>query len=534
MRLVKFNVMNRNNLLYLILCLCGIVQSFSQTQDTIYYDRNWNVTSKKLAGYYRVENKITTKDTSYWEFKDRFIDNDQVQNEGFYTKKNPETRQGLWTWYYPNGKKEMEGLYHKNNRLGKWTFYYNDGAVKKSGEYVKKGKQNGEWTWFHPDGNLMSKVSYKEDTLTGKRIVLHENGKKRIEEFYLKGRLDSIQTEWFSTGQIKSQVNYKRGFKNGTEKIWYMDGTLKSEIQYSSGIAKNEKWFNMQGDSVAKDSVVQEKEFHNLLWKISGNGLEKPSYLFGTMHVKDKRAFEFSDSMLIAFNESEGYSMEIHPDSLYSYYFKQFDKYKTWQHFGVEVLGYQEADEYFEDWGQEYGSYQQWIMNLNQIFHRDDYKPDGMPYFVDCYLYYIATKHGKYTTGIESVEDHVNAGKNLPRNSMRYDILSKFDPEEEMLLTYQEGDLKRINALMEFLQDEEFRYRLLTLRNTKMATSIDSLAKIRPTFNTAGTAHLPGKDGVIELLKNKGYTLSPVKAIFSGDTLVDHSMLTLPSKALEY
>ena len=96
------------------------------------------------------------------------------------------------------------------------------------------------------------------------------------------------------------------------------------------------------------------------------------------MHVKNKEAFEFSDSMLIAFNSVEGYSMEIHPDSLYAYYFKKYDKYKSWNYFGAEVLGVYDTYRYFDSW-EGYGSYNKWVMNLNEIFQRDTYNPEGMP-----------------------------------------------------------------------------------------------------------------------------------------------------------
>ncbi|HYO21999.1 MAG TPA: TraB/GumN family protein, partial [Flavisolibacter sp.] len=38
------------------------------------------------------------------------------------------------------------------------------------------------------------------------------------------------------------------------------------------------------------------KKYSSLLWEIRGNGLTKPSYLFGTMHVSDKLAFHLGDS----------------------------------------------------------------------------------------------------------------------------------------------------------------------------------------------------------------------------------------------
>ena len=37
-----------------------------------------------------------------------------------------------------------------------------------------------------------------------------------------------------------------------------------------------------------------------LLWEISGKGLSKPSYLYGTMHVSSKLAFNLSDSFFTA------------------------------------------------------------------------------------------------------------------------------------------------------------------------------------------------------------------------------------------
>lgn len=510
----------KKNILLVIAILTSVTSLVAQVQDTIFYNRNWDVTTKDFAGYYRIETKEKVEDSTYWSFKDYYLSNDQVQNEGFFVKKNyREIRCGKWFWYYENGNLETQGNYKNNQRVGLWSFYHKNGALKKKGTFTEKGLQDGEWFWYHPDSTFMSKATYKEDTIIGGKDWFYSNGQKRIEEYFVKGKLDSVRKEWYSTGAAKSVTHYKDGFKEGNEKNWYLNGQLKSDINYSSGIVENELWYNMKGDSIAKDSVVNEKEFHNLLWKITGNGLKKPSYLFGTMHVKDKDAFEFSDSMLLAFNEVEGYSMEIHPDSLYSHSFKQFDKRKSWYYFGTEVIGERNPYSYYDDWSASYNGYDHWIMNLNQIFHRDVYEPEGMPYFVDCYLFYIATKQGKFTDGIEKVSDHVNAGKNLPRNSKRYDILTKFNPEKEMMLTYKEGNLKKINALMEFLQNEEFRYRLLTVRNIKMADAIDSLVQIRSTFNTAGTAHLPGEDGVIKLLEDKGYTLTAVNAVFSGDSL---------------
>ncbi|HET9430532.1 MAG TPA: hypothetical protein VFO70_05115, partial [Chitinophagaceae bacterium] len=40
----------------------------------------------------------------------------------------------------------------------------------------------------------------------------------------------------------------------------------------------------------------KQKKYPSLLWEITGKGLKKPSYLFGTMHVSSKIAFNLADS----------------------------------------------------------------------------------------------------------------------------------------------------------------------------------------------------------------------------------------------
>ena len=55
---------------------------------------------------------------------------------------------------------------------------------------------------------------------------------------------------------------------------------------------------------------------NTLLWKIEGNGLKKPSFLYGTMHVSSDRAFRFMDSTLIYFDKADIYAMELNMDSV--------------------------------------------------------------------------------------------------------------------------------------------------------------------------------------------------------------------------
>ena len=53
-----------------------------------------------------------------------------------------------------------------------------------------------------------------------------------------------------------------------------------------------------------------------LLWKIEGNGLSKPSYLYGTIHLTDERVFNLGDSLYKAIENSDGFAIEVDPEAL--------------------------------------------------------------------------------------------------------------------------------------------------------------------------------------------------------------------------
>jgi uncharacterized protein YbaP (TraB family) len=50
---------------------------------------------------------------------------------------------------------------------------------------------------------------------------------------------------------------------------------------------------------------IKDKKYPSLLWEITGNGLKKPSYLIGTMHVSSKLAFHLTDSFYIAIRSAD-------------------------------------------------------------------------------------------------------------------------------------------------------------------------------------------------------------------------------------
>ena len=63
-------------------------------------------------------------------------------------------------------------------------------------------------------------------------------------------------------------------------------------------------------------ALAQEKKYQSLFWEISGNGLTKKSYMYGTMHVSDKVSFHLSDAFFEKLLASDYIANESEPNYL--------------------------------------------------------------------------------------------------------------------------------------------------------------------------------------------------------------------------
>ena len=510
---------------FLLFLVVSAGQLFAQ--DTLFFDRSWHSTDKKLAHYYRITNQLETGDL--WEFNDYFLASNKLQYVGYFTSVEPKERTKTHTWYYESGEKKIEGEFKNDQRQGTWTYYYETGQKKKEGGF-EEGYRSGAWTWWHENGTIESQVVYAKGKIQNDRLWYFTDGKIFRKGHYQDGEKSGQWVSYYNNGQKESVEEYDKGIIKGEKKSWYENGKIKSREIYNKGILSDQsKFYGTNGETVNSKTILNRRLNYNLLWEISGNGLEKPSYLLGTMHVKDPRAFKFSDSLISIFNSCEAFSMEIHPDSVFDYaYSETADELLKNDYIGKTTTRSKNYSDEWNPWTNQdlFGSRNSWersswVMNINQLFHRDNKVFQGMPYFLDAYLYSKARNQGKVCVGQEDIKDHIEAGKDLPKYNKNLDILSRFDPSEEMISIYEEGNIEKIRAFSNFLSNEEFNYRLLTIRNYKMANSVDSLIQLHSTFNTMGAAHLPGDEGVIEILKQKGYTLRAVKAPIASKSVIE-------------
>lgn len=269
-------------------------------------------------------------------------------------------------------------------------------------------------------------------------------------------------------------------------------------------------------------------QYNSLLWKISGNGLKKPSYLFGTMHTADARVFNFSDSLMPFFNASKAYAMELDPVTAFD--FSILSKITMGKGYSLKKM-IPDTDYVFLDsvMRKEVGMSVKIFDNVAPVFTMSllemksmglsDSSIKGNKEVLDVYFHNLAKKKKKKLIGIETVEEQLGALNSLTYQEQADMLLVELHAMRnnssegtELVEYYLQQDLDKL-AAMNSVTDmpDKFYTALVTDRNIRMADRIAVFIQEQPVFVAIGALHLPGQGGVIELLRKKGYTVYPVR-----------------------
>lgn len=270
---------------------------------------------------------------------------------------------------------------------------------------------------------------------------------------------------------------------------------------------------------------TKQPQYPSLLWEITGNGLRKPSYLFGTMHVSSKMAFHLSDSFYLALKSVDAVALELNPD-LWQPQMVALEKMKDIYQTYTESP----SDHYVNESSFSIGKFDDELKAalgsepavVNGLLYRsyknaEDFEEDT---FLDLYIFQTARKLGKRTTGVEDyyeseklmLEAYRDMAKEKKKKSVDYDRDLGYNLMDKMQEAYRRGDLDLLDSLDQLMEKSEaYREKFMYQRNVIQAHSIDTILKKNSLFVGVGSGHLPGKRGVIELLRQMGYKLRPIK-----------------------
>ena len=274
---------------------------------------------------------------------------------------------------------------------------------------------------------------------------------------------------------------------------------------------------------ISISSYTQEKKLENsTLWKIEGKDLESPSYLFGTIHItceatldeEVKRALqetkqlvleidmddpEMQKKMVIGMNMKDGKKLR---DLVSEKELALIDTLFT-NEMGMSVKMFQTVKP-----GLLYAMFLPKMLDCNSNSY-------------EAVLMNNAKDNEEEILGLETVKDQMNIFEIIPYEEQVKNLVKTakdgLQKDKEMLKELQEVyQNEDISGLLELMNDEEYNPLkdyddvMLSDRNENWIPKIIEFANDKPTFFGVGAGHLAGEKGVINLLRAKGYTVTPV------------------------
>jgi len=286
--------------------------------------------------------------------------------------------------------------------------------------------------------------------------------------------------------------------------------------------------------SMSKEGDALEK---SLLWKISGKNIKTPSFLYGTIHLIGKDDFFYPKGTLAAFEEAEDVVFEIDMNEMsdmgsqmgmLQHVFMSNDT--TLKDLLTET-DYNLVNTHFSDMGLPMFMLEKFKpmfltvfasgdMDMGSLLGGGDQEASTKSYEFE--FFELAKELKKDVSGLETMEFQMSIFEKIPYSAQAEMLVEAIKAEDtgadsfqEMVVMYKNQD---ITAMINMMDEEAgsmggYDDILLVERNKNWIPIITKMMTNKSVFFAVGAGHLAGKNGVINLLKKQGYTLTPLSAM---------------------
>lgn len=266
-----------------------------------------------------------------------------------------------------------------------------------------------------------------------------------------------------------------------------------------------------------------------LLWKVSGNGLEKPSYLFGTHHLISKEQIPDFDKMIQFVKEVDVVVGEMDLSNMLELQLKLMKGATMKDSTLNELLSsddYIAVDEAFKEvlgmGVKKFSNYKPMMLNslYTTMLYLKQQNLKKEPEAIDMMIQKFGKKSKKTIVGLETIEQQIDILFNnisLKRQAeMLVSTIKDKDKSTEMLKKlnefYVKGDLIHLEALNN--EDDEMNLEekkiLLESRNNNWMDQFNIMFPKNSCFVAVGCLHLTGETGLLKQLSARGYIIEPV------------------------
>jgi uncharacterized protein YbaP (TraB family) len=277
-------------------------------------------------------------------------------------------------------------------------------------------------------------------------------------------------------------------------------------------------------------ALAQEKnknQFNTLLWQISGNGLQKPSYLFGTIHLICSGDAILSDNLKNAIQSSDAVYFEVDMDNLFEMLGvvrKMKMRDDTTLADLLDKEDYEKVKKYFEDKGTilPFSILETYKPLLAASMLMETGSECASPEAMEEVIMKEAKNHSKNVKGLETMSYQMSIFDTIPYKMQAMQLVKYVDDAgkgetdnkeyEKLMQAYKDQDLSKLEELTKStdMGISNFTDILLYNRNQNWVEKLKTILPDRSVVVAVGAGHLPGERGVINLLRKAGYTVKPI------------------------
>ena len=283
-------------------------------------------------------------------------------------------------------------------------------------------------------------------------------------------------------------------------------------------------------DSTTVQSIALDESRNSLLWKVTGNELDVPSYVFGTIHMIGEEDYFFTDKMQAAFDDTKAAVFEIKVDDMMNPMALMSMMDKIMMNGGKSLSDllteeeYELVNDHFKKMGMPLMMLERMKPMFLSAFASADMSPSGFnsgdikSYELE--LMKQAESKKKPIEGLETMDFQFSLFDSIPYEAQAKMLVDAIkmgdqgdDQFQQMVELYKSQNIEAMQSIA--VEDEsglgDFEALLLTQRNENWIPKMQDMMADKATFFAVGAGHLGGEKGVIRLLEQEGYILTPIK-----------------------
>jgi len=268
-----------------------------------------------------------------------------------------------------------------------------------------------------------------------------------------------------------------------------------------------------------------------LVWKISGNGIQKPSYILGTHHGCP---FTYCDSipgLMKAFDKVDNIIGEINMIEFAEMSPERMQKMQAMMMMPADtsllsLFSTEEAAKVNEWLGKKMGASLEMLSVMKpmtiMVTVQNKEMMEVIPEIatmttIDKYMQTLGQRKGKTIGELETADYQMELlyGNSLEEQAdALLEMIGRRNSKELMHQLTDAYKSQNLDTLWEIFQEQMTGYEydaIVKVRNLNWEKQMKELLPKQSTLFVVGAGHLPGEYGMINLLREAGYKVKPVK-----------------------